>query len=95
MEMQQIMEILAKLNAKMDANQAETKANRKANQARMEANKRDMLAEISTSMKSHQEMMKSNQDLLARLKARIETNKKKDREDIKEKGKQLNLVRQK
>jgi hypothetical protein len=44
------------------ANQDEMKADRKANQARMEANKEDMLAEISISMKS-------NKDLLARLEA--------------------------
>jgi hypothetical protein len=53
------------------------KADRKANQARMEADKGDMLAEISASMKS-------NEYLLARLEARIKTNKEKDREDLKE-----------
>jgi hypothetical protein len=76
METQQILEILAKLKAIMDANQAEIKADRKTNQARMEANKEDMPAKISASMKS-------NQDLLARLEARIETNREKDREDLK------------
>jgi hypothetical protein len=43
-----------------------------------------MLTEISAHMKSHQKMMKSNQDLLARLEARIETNREKDQEDLKE-----------
>jgi hypothetical protein len=64
------------LNAKMAANQAD--------QARMEAemkvyrkaDKEYMLPEMSASMKS-------NQDLLARLETRIETNRGKDREALK------------
>jgi hypothetical protein len=51
MEMQHILEILANLNTKMDANQAdqarmeaEMKANRKTNKARMEANQDELLA---------------------------------------------------
>jgi predicted metal-dependent hydrolase len=48
------------------ANKAEMKVDRKTHQARMEANKEDMLAEISASMKS-------NEDWLARLESRIET----------------------
>jgi hypothetical protein len=52
METQQILEILAKLNAKMDANQGK--------------------AETSMSVS-----MKSNQNLLARFEARIETNREK------------------
>jgi hypothetical protein len=49
METQQILEILAKLNAKMDANQAEMKTDRKANQARMVASMKfneDLLVEF-------------------------------------------------
>jgi hypothetical protein len=42
----------------------------KPDQARMEANKDDIMAEISASMKS-------NEYLLARLEARIETNREK------------------
>jgi hypothetical protein len=38
METQQILEILAKLKEKMDANQAEMKADRTADQATKEAN---------------------------------------------------------
>jgi hypothetical protein len=42
-----ICEVLAKSNAKMDANQAEIKAGRKADQARIEASREDTLSEIS------------------------------------------------
>jgi hypothetical protein len=45
--MQQIMEILAKLNAKMDANQAEMKVDRKAHQARMDAKHKEMMAMLA------------------------------------------------
>jgi hypothetical protein len=66
METQQLLEILARMEAKMNASQAE-----------MKANKEDMLAEMSGSVKS-------NQDLLPRLEARIKTSREKDREDLKE-----------
>jgi hypothetical protein len=54
METQQILEILAKMNGKMDANQAD---GAKAND--------------------------NQEDLLARMEARIKTNRQKDREDLK------------
>jgi DNA repair exonuclease SbcCD ATPase subunit len=53
-----------------------SQAKLKADQARMVANREDLLVEISA-------CMKSNKDLLARLEARIETNKGKNREDLK------------
>jgi hypothetical protein len=54
METQQIMEILAKLNAKMDANQTEMKADRKAHQARTDAKHKEMMAMLYA---HHERMM--------------------------------------
>jgi tellurite resistance protein len=68
MEMQQILEIPANLKAKMNANQEMAEADRTADH--------EALNEMSTSMKS-------NQDLLARLEARIKTNKETDQEERK------------
>jgi acetyl/propionyl-CoA carboxylase alpha subunit len=73
------------MTARTDAKQVEIKADRKAYQARMEANKEDMLAEISASMKS-------NEYLLARLEARMEINMEKDREDLKEMREEIKSV---
>jgi hypothetical protein len=44
METQQLLEILARMEAKMNANQAEIKADRKAHQARMDAKHKEMMA---------------------------------------------------
>jgi hypothetical protein len=56
-------------------------------EARMEANKKGILAEISASMKS-------NEELLARLEASIENKRGKDREVVKEMREGIKLFRQ-
>jgi hypothetical protein len=71
METQQMMELmLASMNASMKEPMQQMKADGKAD-------KENMLAERNASVKS-------NQVLLARLEARIETNREEDREDLKE-----------
>jgi hypothetical protein len=52
METRQILEMLAKLNAKIDANQAKAEANTKANQA-------EILARMREDIKSGQAEMRS------------------------------------
>jgi hypothetical protein len=71
METKQMMELLlARMNASMKEHMQEMKADRKAD-------KEDILAQISTSMKF-------NEDIARRLEAIIETNREKDQEDLKE-----------
>jgi hypothetical protein len=75
MEAQQMMEVLlARMNASMKEHMQEMAARMGANRAEMKADRKAdkeyMLAEMSTSMKS-------NQDLLARLEVKIDANRTK------------------
>jgi hypothetical protein len=89
---QQMMELLlARINASMKEHIQEMKADRKANQAKANANQEDMLTRMEETNANQEKVegststsMRSNQDLLSRLEARIETNREKDQEDLKE-----------
>jgi hypothetical protein len=72
---------MQEITTRLDVKQAEMKAD----QAKAKANQEDLLArmeEMNANQENAEEIMsasmKSNQDLLARLEARFETNREKD-----------------